>query len=525
MAKKDIVIEPVTDNPAVNIALDTVRVGKQALVFLGTRPSAEKSAEEIAKRINMAGKAEEVRALSRLADDALHSLDSPTRQCERLAGCLRKGIAFHHSGLTSKQRELVENNFRSGSVKIICCTPTLAAGVDLPAFRTIIRDLKRFTQHGYDWIPVLEYLQMAGRAGRPNFDSEGQAIILASGEGEAADLEERFINGEPEEIYSKLAVEPVLRAYVLSLIASSLGRSRQEIMSFFKRTFWAHQFKDVSRLEKIIDKMLALLEGWGFITTPEKSGFVSAAEIGDGRISATLIGSRVAQLYIDPLTAKNMVEGLKSSVAKGISHFALLQLLSYTSELRPLLKVKAKEYDAVQEKLLDAQMSLLAKEPSMYDADYDDFLASVKTAMFFSGWIDEKTEEELLEKYSIRPGEVRGKLDNADWLLYSLGELARILQMREQVDEIAKLRVRVKYGVKEELLPLLQLKGIGRVRSRKLFSQRIRTIADVKNADVSTLTQIIGSGSVALDVKRQLGQEVKEVPKGKRKGQTSITKY
>ncbi len=525
MVKEGLDVEPVTDSPVVNVALDTIKIGKQALVFLGTRPSAEKSAEEIAKRINMAGNADELRALSRLADDALHSLDSPTRQCDRLAKCLRKGIAFHHSGLTSKQRELVENNFRGGSVKIICCTPTLAAGVDLPAFRAIIRDLKRFTQHGYDWIPVLEYLQMAGRAGRPNFDSEGEAIIFASGESDAADLEERFINGEPEEVYSKLAVEPVLRTYVLSIVASGLGRNRQEIMSFFKRTFWAHQFKDVSRLEKVIGKMLALLEEWGFITAQEKSGFVSASEIGDGRISATLAGSRVAQLYIDPLTAHNLIEGLNGSSIKGMSYFSLLQLIAYTSELQPLLKVKAKEYEEVQERLLEAQTSLLTKEPSMYDADYDDFLASVKTAMFFSDWSDEKTEEELLEKYSIRPGEVRSKLDHADWLLYSLGELARILQMREQINEIARLRIRIKYGVREELLPLLQLKGIGRVRSRRLFNSRIRTIADVKNSEVSTLTQVIGSGKVALDVKRQLGQEVKEVPKGKRKGQTSINKY
>lgn len=525
MVKKGLDVKQVTDSPVVNIALDTVKIGKQALVFLGTRPGAEKSAEEIAKRINMAGRAEEVRALSKLADDALHALDSPTRQCDRLASCLRKGIAFHHSGLTSKQRELIESNFRSGAVKIICCTPTLAAGVDLPAFRAIIRDLKRFTQHGYDWIPVLEYLQMAGRAGRPNFDSEGQAIILASGDGEASELEERFINGEPEEIYSKLAVEPVLRTYLLSIIASRLATNRHEIMSFFGKTFWAHQFRDMAKIEKIINRMLALLEGWGFINASGKSGFVSAKELGDGRVSATLIGNRVAELYIDPLTAHNLIEGLNGSSTKGTSYFSLLQLISYTSELQPLLKVKAKEYDEVQEKLLEEQMSLLAKEPSMYEADYDDFLASVKTAMFFSDWTEEKTEDDLLETYSIRPGEIRNKLDKADWLLYSIGELARILQMRTQVNEIAKLRVRVKYGAREELLPLLQLKGIGRVRSRRLFNNRIRTIADVKNADISTLTQVLGSGKVALDVKRQLGQEVKAIPEGKRKGQTSITKY
>ncbi len=525
MVKKALDVEPVSDSPVVNVALDTIKIGKQALVFLGTRPGAEKSAEEIAKRINMAGRADEVRALSKLADDALHFIDTPTRQCDRLAKCLRKGIAFHHSGLTSKQRELIESSFRNGAVKIICCTPTLASGVDLPAYRTIIRDLKRFTQHGYDWIPVLEYLQMAGRAGRPNFDSEGQAIILASGDGEASELEERFINGEPEEIYSKLAVEPVLRTYLLSIIASRLATNRQEIMSFFGKTFWAHQFRDVAKLESIIDRMLALLGSWDFITLSGKSDFVSAAELDDSRVAATLIGSRVAELYLDPLTAHNLIEGLNSSSIRGLSHFALLQLISCASELKPLLKVKVKEYAEVREKLVEAQMSILSREPSMYDADYDEFLASVKTAMFFSDWIDENTEDVLLEKYSIRPGEVRSKLDNADWLLYSISEIARILQMKGLTGEIAKLRVRVKYGVREELLPLLQLKGIGRVRSRRLFNNRIRTIADVKNADISTLTQVLGSGKVALDVKKQLGQEVKEIPEGKRKGQTSIKKY
>src|SRR3989338_7669327 len=243
MAKEDIEIEPVTDNPSINLALDTVKIGKQALVFLGTRPSSEKCAEEIAKRINFgAGKGDEIRNLSKVAENVLRSLDSPTRQCERLSRCVRKGIAFHHSGLTGKQRELIENNFRSGMIKVICCTPTLAAGVDLPAFRAIIRDLKRFTQHGYDWIPVLEYHQMCGRAGRPSYDSEGQAVVFADSERHADELEERFINGEPEEVYSKLAVEPVLRTYLLSLISSRVVGNKNDVISFFGRTFWAYQF-------------------------------------------------------------------------------------------------------------------------------------------------------------------------------------------------------------------------------------------------------------------------------------------
>jgi len=529
MVKKDLEIAQVTDVPAINVALDTIDIGKQALVFVGTRPGAEKSAEEISKKVNFgAGKGDEIRKLSKLAEDILKALDSPTKQCERLSRCVRKGIAFHHSGLTGKQRELIENNFRTGAIKIICCTPTLAAGVDLPAYRTIIRDLKRFTQHGYDWIPVLEYRQMSGRAGRPSYDKEGQAIIFASSEGQASELEEHFINGEPEDIYSKLAVEPVLRSYLLSLIASRLVTNKEEILSFFGKTFWAHQFEDMAKLEKIINKMLALLEDWEFIKSSDSSGnsdFTSAADLDKGKIVPTILGNRIAELYIDPLTAHNFVEGLNSSKHRGISAFTILQLISYASELAPPLRVKVKEYEDVQKSLLEHQMNLLTKEPSLFEADYEEFLASVKTALFFNDWTDENTEEFLLEKYAIRPGEVRSKLANAEWLLYSLTELAKILQLRQELKEISKLRFRMKYGVKEELLPLLQLKNIGRIRSRLLFNNRLRTLADIKKTDISTLTQILGSGKLALDVKKQLGQEVTQVKQTKRKGQTSITKY
>ena len=347
-----------------------------------------------------------VMALAAIADGVLHAVDSPTRQCERLARCVRKGVAFHHSGLTARQRELVEDGFRNGAIKVICSTPTLAAGVDLPAFRAIIRDLKRFTQHGYDWIPVLEYHQMCGRAGRPSYDSEGQAVVFADSERHADELEERFINGEPEEVYSKLAVEPVLRTYLLSLISSRVVGNKNDVISFFGRTFWAYQFKDFKHLEKIIDRMLFLLEGWDFINLGGGSGFVSASDVAGGRISATMLGSRVAELYLDPLTAHGFVEGLKRASSGGFSDFSLLQLVSWTGELQPLLKVRAKELDYVGERLVERSGSLLTPEPSAFDSDYDDFLGSVKTALFFSDWVDEQGEEALLGKYDVRPGEV-----------------------------------------------------------------------------------------------------------------------
>ena len=523
---KCVAISRVTDNPVVNLALDTIRMGKQALVFLGTRPSAEKAAEDVSKRVDLSGDDGRVGELAGLKDAVLQAVGSPTKQCVRLAGSIGRGVAFHHSGLTAKQREIVEDGFRKGVVRIICATPTLSAGVDLPAYRTIIRDLKRFTAHGYDWIPVLEYLQMAGRAGRPKFDSEGQAIVLANSEGHADELVERFIEGEPEVIYSKLAVEPVLRTYVLSLISSRMVAGKRELLSFFEKTFWAHQFGDMERLEGIIDRISGLLEKWGMITvTGGKGDFVSASEIGDSKIRSTRLGSRVSELYVDPLTANDFVKGLSRGERVGLSDFNVMQLVSCASEFRPLLRVKKKEQERVEDVLVEKLDCLLTEEPSVYDSDYDDFMASVKTTLFFMDWMDEKNEEQLFEAFDIRPGEIRAKLSSAEWLLHSVAEIAKVLGLRKQAVQLARLRIRVKNGVREELLPLLQLKGIGRVRSRRIYDRGLKTLSDVKKADSGTLTRAVGSVKVALSLKKQLGQEVKEVSKSRRKGQMSVSKY
>ena len=513
-------IDESTDDATLNLALDTIKIGKQALVFANTKRSAEKAAEDISKKIKGEGG-----ELSGLSEDVLYSLTKPTKQCERLALCTKKGIAFHHAGLTEKQKEIIEDNFKKGVIKIICCTPTLAIGVDLPAFRAILKDLKRYGHRGLAYIPVLEYLQMAGRAGRPNFDKEGQAIIISGSESEKEELLNRYINGEPEEIYSKLAVEPVLRTYVLSLVASNFVNTKKEIFDFFSKTFWAFQFADTAELHSIIEKMLGLLEEWEFLRG-SREDFVSADSIGDENYKATLLGKRVAELYIDPLTAHNFILGLRKASGVELSAFSFLQMISHSLELRPLLKVKVKESEKIQEELVKHESVLLEEEPSLYEPEYDDFLNSIKTALFFQEWIDEKDEEYLLENYDIRPGEIRAKMNIADWLIYTTEELARIMQLQNILKEIIKVRIRVKSGVKEELIPLLKLDQVGRVRARKLYYNGIKSIGDVKEADLMKLVQILGK-QVAISVKKQVGQDFEgmKVKENKRKGQISLKDY
>ncbi len=508
-------------NPIEELALETIRLNKQALIFTPSRASAEKTAEEISKLVNL--------NYPDLAEHALKATSPPTKQCRRLAMVINKGLAFHHAGLLAEQKELIETEFRSGKIKIICCTPTLAAGLSLPAFRVIITSLKRFSgSWGMDWIPVLEYLQMAGRAGRPEYESYGESIIIAKDSSEYKELFNRYVCGVPEEIYSKLAVEPVLRTYLLSLISSGIIVDGTSLRDFFSKTFWAYQFADLPALEKIMQRMIALLEQWQFLTTNQSvktNDFVSADAINKDqtKFAATSLGKRISELYLDPLTARHLLDCLNQFNLEK-NEFSLLQMISHTLEMRPLLTTKVREQDFVAEELSKRLHLLLEPEPSLYDQDYHEFVNSIKTALFLEAWINEQTEDFLLEKFDIRPGEVRVKLETADWLLYAVEELSKLQFSHHSTSEISKLRLRLKHGAKEELLTLLKLKNIGHIRARKLFSNGIKDLGGIKSADISTLSQLLGR-KLAEDVKQQVGEEIKEIPVGTRKGQLSLEKF
>ena len=97
---------------------------------------------------------------------------------EKLVQCILGGTAFHHAGLTHNQRKVVEKAFKEGILTCLSATPTLAAGVNLPARRVLVRDIKRWDDGMSRPLPVMEVRQMLGRAGRPKYDDFGEALSL-----------------------------------------------------------------------------------------------------------------------------------------------------------------------------------------------------------------------------------------------------------------------------------------------------------------------------------------------------------
>lgn len=475
---------------------------KQALFFVSTRRKAESLAEKLSKIVNkFLGKSEK-ELLKKLSNEIENVLEIPTRQCKREAEIIKRGVAFHHAGLLYKQKKLIEENFRKGLIKIIVATPTLAYGINIPAFLVAVKDVRRYYPGiGSIYLPVLEVEQMFGRAGRPQYDPYGLAVLISKNEEEADLLIQQYIFGESEKIRSKLAIEPILRIHTLALIATNFCNSERSLYNFFSKTFFAYQYGDIYLIEEKISEILDLLKEWKFIKELKN------------KLVATRIGKRVSELYLDPLTAHNFIEGLKLAEKKRVEPFSFLHLISYTREIRPLLSIRTGEIFELNDSLERRKISMLAKIPKEWEDEYEEFMKSVKTALMFEAWINEATEDYLLEKFNITPGELWNKLQIADWLLYSLHELALLLGVKNLLKDIRKTRVRVQYGVKEELLPLVKFEGIGRVRARKLFNSGIRSISDLKKIPLERLERIVGI-KTAKKIKNQIeGKKIKELQK------------
>ena len=202
---------------------------------------------------------------------------------------------------------------------------------------------------------------------------------------------------------------------------------------------------------------------------------------------------------------KTFVKGIENASPKSDS-FAWLHLISNTREMFPLLSVKTKEFEEIENLSLKFCDSFLLPEPEMFDPEYTDWINSVKTSSMILDWIDEKDEEWILEKYDSRPGETRVKLNISDWLVYSCEEIARILGRFDIISSLKKLRLRLKHGIKEELLSLIKFEGIGRTRARKLFRAGIKDAGDVKKISFDKLSSILSS-KIAENLKKQVGEK------------------
>ena len=111
----------------------------------------------------------------------------------------------------------------------------------------------------------------------------------------------------------------------------------------------------------------------------------------------------------------------------------------------------------------------------------------------------------ISDNVGVEPGDMHRMVEIGDWLAYSLYEVAKLLKREDLLTEIHDLRTRIKYGVKEELIPIVALEGIGRVRARALYNAGLtdpRKILQASNSKLSAISKI--GPTVAAKLKKQL---------------------
>ena len=261
-------IEGPKTHPAAAVLDDTIDENGQLLVFVSTRRSAVSEATKLSKRLKKKLAKLDPERLLELQDLSLKlSGRAQSSLATKLAECIEGGVAFHHAGLTNAQRKLIEDSFKNRILTCLVATPTLAAGVNLPARRVLVRDVKRWSDGMNRPLPIMEVRQMLGRAGRPKYDSRGEAWLLCKGgDGfELADsISDHYFFGEVEDVISKLSSDSAMRMHLLSLISTGGITHRGDIDAFFSATFLAMDYPK-NELNDKIRSILKWLETERFI--------------------------------------------------------------------------------------------------------------------------------------------------------------------------------------------------------------------------------------------------------------------
>ena len=446
--------------------MDCIINDGQALIFADTRKRAVSLALKASDIIGSLISDEDKIKLRSVANAILDSDD--TELANNLAFAVSNGVAFHHAGLNHTCRKLVEYYYRQGLIKLIAATPTLASGVNLPARRVIISSIRRFDiEQGMQEISVMEYKQMCGRAGRPKYDEYGEAIIIAN---DPELILDTYINADPEPLRSSLLDDDNLKMHLLGVIASNPAISYDDLLELFSNTFMAKYYRTITikrKLKRMIDYLAIndLIDARGDKVT---------------RFIATDIGKLASLLYLHPDTAilfKDSINSLNNEIE-------VLNLITQAKDFTPKIQLRSKDYDELE--LLDVD-------------------ASNRSLLALYAWINEHSERYILDKLAIEPGDLYRIIESSDWLLYSLQEFARHLNNTRLLNMLSDLRIRVKHGVKKELIELVSIKDIGRVRARALYNAGFKSIDDLRHAPINKLARIpkIGS-SIAKKIKSSI---------------------
>lgn len=468
----------------VKIVEKAIEDNSQALSFVSTRRFTESLATYVAKKIDKKTTKEQKQKFKQVSDKLLEVPKKkgslPTTTCLKLAEAAEKGVVFHHAGLFNEQKEIIEDEFRNGNILMITATPSLMYGVNLPSKYVVIRDHTRWTSNGPASIPVFDYEQMSGRAGRPQYDDVGYSYLVAKTMDEAFDLEARYVNGEIELTNSKLIDnKDAIYKQIIAQIASSLSKNLDDLNDFFGKTLYGFQMKNNPSMSMFAQDSL----NWELESALEfllQNGIIRATPEG---LKTTDFGNLIAKSNYAVETAVKIKEYV--STMEKLNPAEMIYALAETPDL-PLISFKGrKSKDPVRDKL--SECGLFAVDIGNPEA----------TAVSLIEWIDERNEYEIENAYNVYSASTRRSAYEASRLVKFAKNTLEVLGNYSNLKDMDYLSARLYYGVKEDIIPLVVgVKRLGRKRARLLM----KTFGDnLSEASEKDLQKVEGIGPKLAD--------------------------
>ena len=489
--------------------------GEQVIVFCSSKNGCVKLAEHLAENLNLPGAAECLKNIDEIP---------PSIQNERLARSLYGGVAFHHAELDSDQRALVEDGFRSGEIRALVSTTTLAWGVNLPAKNVFIEMMKyggRKSSNGSPMllpISVTDFQQAAGRAGRLGSEDDfGRAVMTASTPYEHEILWERYIYSQNDRLETRVEKSDFIDL-VSRLAACGAAGSANQTIAIVSGLYCFRNAENGDDARFLVFSAIEYLEKEGLLLV-EKSGYFRITSFGETAGSSGLsvatcvrIASAIGEgEIIEPLEAlffsfelKEWAEQAGFYSRANISQDNLLDRLSYlTNDI-----MERSEY-------FQSYLRRIKSRP----------VAAMFTACLFAlEWINGTPTRDLEALFRRGSGGLRRDANTLSWIIGGIEKIVRCLKSdwpEDKIEEMSALLSRLKYGVDKPMIPLAMKLNIDREFIRRLYDFGIKTENDLYQVDYQAFREIL-PGSVIAKIAEKAGRLSSENPSSEK---MSISDY
>ncbi|XP_005748455.1 helicase POLQ-like [Pundamilia nyererei] len=415
--------------------------------------------------------------------------------CPVLKVTVPYGVAYHHSGLTSEERKLVEEAYSSGVLCLLTCTSTLAAGINLPARRVILRSPYIAT----DFLKRSQYKQMVGRAGRAGIDSVGESILIL--QEKDRNMAKTLVCAPMESCYSNLMHDDGkgLLSLVLSLIGLNITSSVEQLQDFLQGTLLFVQWQQLCvgrSLLEAVQQCVDVLKEKELITIDSHSQSLRVTKLGKATYKASVDLTYAEVLY------KDLSKGLESLLLNSYLHLVyLVTPYDLIDQCKPDWMIFFRQFTllSVAEQKMSAAVgvpeSFVARKAAGQTVKKGVNLAAVRRmylALVLFSLLKETDVWSVSERFQLSRGFVQTLLGSASAFC------SCVLHFAEELEEfwpfralLAELTRRLSYCVKAELIPLMEVAGVLESRAKQLYAAGYKTLTHMANADPAALCTAI----------------------------------